>query len=131
MVELSSIGARTVSAILVVEDDENIRELITQNLHLRGYDTLQAKSVREGLQVLKTFTPQLLVLDIQLPSGVNGWQMLKEIDTNPALPKLPVIIMTASVSANQREAYPYSNIVGQFRKPFAVKDLLEVVSSVC
>jgi two-component system cell cycle response regulator DivK len=120
-----------VTAILVVEDDENICQMITRNLNIRGYDTLQAASAREGLQILKKFTPQLLVLDIRLPSGVSGWLMLKEIDNNPALPKLPVIIMTASFSAHQRETYPYPNIVGQFKKPFAVKDLLQVVSAVC
>jgi DNA-binding response OmpR family regulator len=115
--------------ILIVEDDSYICQFITINLRMRGYDTLQAETVQEGLQLLKEFAPQLLIVDIKLPD-MSGWDMLNAIDKDPTLSKLPVIVMTASPTLGPSDERPYPNIVEKLIKPFGAMDLLRAVGAI-
>ncbi len=115
--------------ILVVEDDPHICKFITINLRARGYDTMAAETVQEGLRLLKELVPQLLILDLKLPDA-TGWQMLREIDSDPMLSKLPVVIVTASSPFSLPDEYSYPNIVKKLIKPFSSFDLTQVVGSV-
>ncbi|MHB8628809.1 MAG: response regulator [Aggregatilineales bacterium] len=117
------------STILIVEDDKYIGQFIAINLSTRGYDALLAETVQEGLDLLRKFAPQLLIVDIKLPD-MSGWDMLNIIDSDPTLAKLPVIIMTASTLPHQANEYSYSNIVETLIKPFGAIDLLRVVGAV-
>jgi CheY-like chemotaxis protein len=110
--------------VLIVDDDKNISQLIAIHLRNRGYNTLEAQAVQAGLDLLKRHGPQLLVLNIRLP-GASGWDMLKLIDSDQELPKLPVVIMTASVLGLVDE-YAYPNIVGRLTKPFEANELLNL-----
>ena len=116
--------------VLIVEDEAHIRQFVAVNLRARGYDTLSAESAEGGLILLKTDMPQALILDIKLP-GMSGWDMLSVIDHDPTLPKLPVIIMTASSVLSQPNQYPYANIVDKLNKPVSVTSLMHAVQSIC
>ena len=96
------------------------------NLQARGFDVQYAPNAEEGLVLLQTFKPEALILDIKLP-GMSGWEMLKAIDTDPVLSKIPVIIMTASSIFSQPDEYRYSNIIEKLIKPVSVTDLLRAV----
>jgi len=79
--------------ILVVEDDDFLKKLITQRLEHEGF---KAEGVPEGkaaLEFLKKTTPILVVLDLLLP-GVDGFQVLQEIRENQRLKGLPVIVLS-------------------------------------
>ena len=115
--------------ILVVEDDRHICKFITINLKARGYDILAAETVQDGLRLLKELVPQLLILDLKLPDA-SGWQMLREIDSDPMLSKLPVVIVTASSPLSMPDEYSYPNIVKKLSKPFSSCDLTQVVGAV-
>ncbi len=113
-------------SILVVEDDNYIHQFITVNLTMRGYDTLQAATVQEGLQLLREFGPHLLIVDLKLPD-MSGWDMLNAIDNDPTLSKLPVIVMTAMPNAPNESSYP--NVVEKLIKPFDTIDLIRAVGA--
>ena len=115
--------------VLIVEDEKHICQFISINLKARGYDTLQAESAEEGLQLLKKFAPDALILDIKLP-GMSGWSMLKVIDNDSTMAKPPVIIMTASSVLSQPDEYPYPNIIEKLIKPVSVMDLVRPISAV-
>jgi DNA-binding NtrC family response regulator len=66
------------NAILVVDDDEDIREVLTDRLQSLGYRVVTAATGREGLDLLEREGPQLVLLDIEMP-GMNGLEVLKEI----------------------------------------------------
>jgi len=112
--------------LLIVEDEPNIGQFIMVNLQARGFDVQYAPDAEEGLALLQTFKPEALILDIKLP-GISGWEMLKVIDSDPVLPKIPVIIMTASSIFSQPDEYGYSNIVEKLIKPVSVTDLMHAV----
>ncbi len=117
------------STILVVEDESYIRQFVTLNLKARGYTIISAESAEEGLQLLREYNPQALILDIKLP-GMSGWSMLNAVDDDPTLSKLPVIVMTASSVLSQPDEYRYSNIVQKLIKPIGVSDLIKAVSAI-
>jgi two-component system, cell cycle response regulator DivK len=112
--------------VLVVEDEANIRLFVALNLKARGYEVLPVDNAEEGLQQLRTHAPEALVLDIKLP-GMSGWSMLEQIDQDPTLPKIPVIIMTASSVINQPEEVSYAHIIEKLSKPVSVDELLRAI----
>jgi two-component system phosphate regulon response regulator PhoB len=80
--------------ILVVEDNINLRKLIVEKLENEGFVTSVAETVQHARQVVKDSKPDLILLDIMLPGGMNGFDFLEEIKRNPALKTIPVIVLT-------------------------------------
>src|SRR5579859_1926363 len=118
------------STILIVEDETYISQYVAINLNARGYQTLEATTVQAGLDLLRESSPHLILLDVKLADNVSGWSMLSAIADDPTLPKLPVILMTASLAPDQPDETEYPNLVSKLIKPFDVDDLVNVVSAI-
>jgi CheY-like chemotaxis protein len=115
------------STILVVEDEANVRKLVTVNLTSRGYVVLEAKDVQQALTHLRTTAPDLMVLDIKLPD-LTGWDLLAEIAHDPAIElSFPVLVMTASIMEAQVDRDQYPNVVDILIKPFSAMKLVSAV----
>tara|TARA_Y100001978_G_C23554183_1_gene366040 strand:+ start:12 stop:710 length:699 start_codon:yes stop_codon:yes gene_type:complete len=82
------------TTILVIEDEKDIRELITFNLKKYGYNVITSINGEEGLQYSSLHNPDLILLDIMLP-GINGFQFCSTIRKRKNLKDIPVIIITA------------------------------------
>lgn len=80
--------------ILVVDDDPTMVKLINVNLKLNNYAVLEATSGEQALEIVKNEQLDLVVLDIMMP-GVDGWEVLKRIRSNPESQEMPVILVTA------------------------------------
>jgi CheY-like chemotaxis protein len=115
--------------ILIVEDEAHIRQFVAVNLKARGYAVLQAGSAEEGLQQLRDHAPEALILDLKLP-GMSGWDMLKYIVSDPELPDIPVIIMTASFPADHTGELIYAHITEKLIKPVSATDLIAAVRKI-
>lgn len=80
---------------LVIEDNENNRELISFILENSGYSVVMAENGLEGLKLADSESPlDFIILDVQLPD-IDGFEVLKEIRANKKLEDIPVIIMTS------------------------------------
>lgn len=79
--------------ILVVEDNETYRKVITNALHIAGYGTLEAGDGIQGMELVKSARPDLVLLDIYMPI-MDGLAMLKEIKKDTEFRKIPVIMLT-------------------------------------
>lgn len=81
--------------ILVIEDEEDFQHLIGQILEGKGFTVMYAGDGKEGLEMVKTALPDLLVLDINLPK-INGLEVLKRIRSSSAeaIKNLPIIMLT-------------------------------------
>ena len=77
--------------VLIVEDDANIAELLHLYLEKEGFDTAVAGDGGKGVELFRSFRPDLVLLDIMLPV-MDGWSVLKKIREND---KTPVIMLTA------------------------------------
>ena len=82
------------ATILVIEDDDDIRELLAFTLDKEGWTLVFAASGEEGLQRLSAANPDCVVLDIMLP-GINGLDVLRKIRSEPGRSRLPVVMTTA------------------------------------
>jgi DNA-binding response OmpR family regulator len=112
--------------VLVVEDEANIRKFVAINLSARGYDVIEASDAREGLARLRDASPAILLLDIKLPD-MSGWELLKIMAADPALTKIPVVVITASMGNAAPDYGTYQNLHKILIKPVSAQELTHVV----
>ena len=115
--------------ILIVEDEANIRKLISVNLVARGYDVIEAEDARAGLAQLRDEKPDALLLDIKLPD-MSGWDLLEVMATEPGYPQIPVIVITASLGNTGPERKSYKNLRKVMSKPVSIQELTREVKAI-
>ena len=71
--------------IFIIDDEEDIRTLLEYNLKKEGFEVLTAENGEQGIEVAKTFVPDLIVLDVMMP-GMDGWSVLSAIDSGCVRP---------------------------------------------
>lgn len=84
----------TKTNILVIEDEEDIRELVTYNLHRENFGVLEAGTGEEGLTMVERMTPDLILLDLMLP-GKDGLEICRMLKRDERTQAIPVVMMTA------------------------------------
>jgi len=110
--------------ILVVEDEATLRQVITRNLEARGHAVRGAETATEALRHLSDWTPDLMLLDINLPDR-SGWDVLRELREHGM--QVPTVIVSAvRVSPARLEEF---GPVGYLPKPFPLDALLRLVDS--
>ncbi len=80
--------------ILIVDDEEDIRELVGLNLTREGYDIVDCETGEEALSLSRSTQPDLIVLDLMLP-GVDGLAVCRKLKADPQTAHIPVVILTA------------------------------------
>lgn len=111
----------------MVEDEANVRKLVTVNLTSRGYQVLEAENGEEALAHLRSQTPAMMVLDIKLPD-ITGWEILNMIANDATLTaNFPVLVMTASLGDANIDLEPYPSVVEIMIKPFKTEKLLLII----
>lgn len=88
--------------ILLVEDNEMNRDMLSRRLERKGYDMLLAIDGDECMELLDTQLPDLILMDINLP-GRDGYELTREIKANPDRAVIPVIALTAHAMSGDRE----------------------------
>lgn len=79
--------------ILVIEDEHQLQEVYKDKLTSEGFQVIQAFTGAQGFDMVKD-KPDLIILDIILPDGVNGFDVLEKIKKNPVSSKIPVLVLT-------------------------------------
>jgi len=87
--------------ILLVEDNELNRDMLSRRLKRRGYDVDMAADGKEGLQMADATTPDLILLDLSLPE-MDGWEVLRRLKHNPKMNHIPVMALTAHALVTDR-----------------------------
>lgn len=114
--------------ILIIEDEANIRKLISVNLAARGYEIIEAQDAEEGLARLRDASPAMLLLDIKLPD-MSGWEVLKIMTNDPTYHPVPVIVITASLGSTNPDYLLYKNeyLCRVLKKPINIQELTQEV----
>ena len=112
--------------ILVVDDEDAVRGLLIDILADAGHVTIAAINGRGALDCLREHTTriQLILLDVMMPS-MSGWDVLNELQRDPALAAIPVVIMTAGGNMHQKAQEHGAS--GYLSKPTDLDTLLEIV----
>ena len=90
------------TTILVVEDNEMNREMLTRRLERKGYKVLLATDGHTSIEVARANMPDLILMDMSLPF-VDGWEATRRMKADHALKHIPVIALTAHAMANDRD----------------------------
>jgi CheY-like chemotaxis protein len=88
--------------ILLVEDNEMNRDMLSRRLIRRGYEVAIAVDGEQGIAMARSQAPALILMDMSLP-GLDGWQATRELKTMPETRSIPVIALTAHAMAGDRE----------------------------
>jgi CheY-like chemotaxis protein len=116
-------------AILVVDDDEDIRAALVELLAEEGYAVTGVNNGAEALAYLKEATrPSLILLDMMMPS-MDGWQLRLELQKDPRLSGIPVVILSAH--GDVREAALALGAADYIRKPLRAENVIEVAERFC
>jgi two-component system, OmpR family, phosphate regulon response regulator PhoB len=115
--------------ILIVEDQADIRTLIRMTLQLGETEIHEAENGDTGWALLNELRPDLVVLDVMMPGGLDGYQMCKKIKSDGALRDIPVILLTARGQMADFEAGRQAGANAYLTKPFSPLELIETVEA--
>ncbi len=90
------------SKILLVEDNEMNRDMLSRRLERRGYEVVIAVNGAEGVEKASLEIPDLILMDMSLPV-MDGWEATKNLKTDPATKSIPIIALTAHAMTGDRE----------------------------
>jgi len=88
--------------LLIVEDNEMNRDMLSRRLAKRGYDVAIAVDGEQGLAMARSAPPALILMDMSLP-GLDGWEATRQLKALPETRGVPVIALTAHAMAGDRE----------------------------
>ncbi len=92
----------TTRRVLIVEDHEMSRTMLTRRLHRLGYEVLVAGDGREALVRAGAWRPDVIVMDLSLPD-MDGWTAARAIKNDPRTHQIPVVALTANAMLDDRE----------------------------
>ncbi len=116
--------------ILVVEDNEKNMKLFRDVLVATGYRTLEATTASEAVDMASEHTPDLVLMDIQLPD-FDGVQALNRLRANGRTARIPVLALTAQAMQGDAERFLSAGFDGYVSKPVNVRDLIGTVRQHC
>jgi excisionase family DNA binding protein len=124
--ERSGAGARSSEGgplVLIVDDDDKLREFVRVNLEMEGYTVREAASAREGLEAMEEQSPDLVLLDVMMPE-MDGWEMLRQLHERHGVGAIPVIVFSAKVDEDVG-AVASRGAQAFIGKPFSPQTLIE------
>jgi excisionase family DNA binding protein len=117
-------GSSSGPLVLIVDDDDRLREYIRVNLEMEGYAVREAGSADEGLNVLEESTPDLVLLDVMMPH-VDGWEMLRRVQERHGVGAIPVIMFSGKLDEKGAAEATSRGAQGFIGKPFNPQDLID------
>ena len=117
-------GPQAGPLVLIVDDDERLREYIRVNLEMEGYSVREAGSAEEGLAALEENPPDLILLDVMMP-GVDGWEMLRRVQERHGVGSIPVIMFSGKVDEQAMREAESRGAQGFLGKPFNPQQLID------
>ena len=115
------------ATILIVEDNEMNRDMLSRRLVRRGFEVAIATDGAEGVNAAEATHPDLVLMDMSLPV-IDGWEATRRIKANPATASIPVIALTAHAMAGDREKALEAGCDDYDTKPIELPSLMEKIN---
>jgi CheY-like chemotaxis protein len=116
-------GSTPPQKILVVDDDESVLSFLSFSLRGEGFEVLEARNAETGMNLLKTHTPDLILLDLMLP-GMSGLQMCEKLRQDARFRQTPVLVITAYAENSSVKKVADAGAQGLIEKPIMFSELL-------
>ena len=114
--------------ILLVEDSEMNRDMLSRRLERRGYEVLTAINGEEGVAMTQSQAPDLILMDMSLPI-MDGWEATRQIKAEPETSSIPIIALTAHAMSGDREEALEAGCDDYDTKPVDFPRLLEKIKA--
>jgi two-component system cell cycle response regulator DivK len=114
--------------ILLVEDNEMNRDMLSRRLSRNGYEIIIAVDGQQGVEMAVAQKPDLILMDMSLPV-MDGWEATRQVKADPATQKIPVIALTAHAMTQDREKAMAAGCDDFDTKPVELPRLLEKIKS--
>lgn len=114
--------------MLLVEDNELNRDMLTRRLQRRGFQVITALDGESAIQAASNEKPDLILMDMGLP-GINGWDATRQIKENPETRSIPVVALTAHAMHGDRELARQAGCDAFETKPVELDRLLNTIRS--
>jgi CheY-like chemotaxis protein len=114
--------------LLLVEDNELNRDMLTRRLRRSGYTMLVAADGQEGLDAARRESPDLILMDMSLPV-IDGWELARRLKADPATQRIPVLALTAHAMDGDRAKALAAGCDDYDTKPVEIKRLLHKISA--
>ena len=111
------------SKILIVEDNEMNRDMLSRRLMRKGFEIVMAEDGQRGVDMSKSENPDLILMDLSLPV-MDGWEATSTIKGDPETNSIPIIVLTAHAMAGDREKALAAGADEYDTKPIEFKRLL-------
>lgn len=112
--------------VLIVDDDDLIQEIVATVLDLEAYDVLTADDAAAALLILADQDIDLMVSDVMMP-GMNGYELAAEVRADPRLATLPVVLLTARSTDEDRRLAKEAGADAFLTKPFSPLTLIATI----
>lgn len=112
--------------VLVVDDDDVIRQLITVNLELEGFEVIPAVDGQDALDKVKDVRPDVVTLDVMMPR-VDGWEAAARLREDPETAHIKVILLSARAQESDIQRGERIGVDAYLTKPFDPDELIDVV----
>ena len=113
--------------ILLIEDNEMNRDMLSRRLIRRGYEVVLATNGQEGLALARSGCPDLILMDLSLPA-LDGWETTRRIKSSPSTAAIPIIALTAHAMAGDKEQALAAGCDDYDTKPIEFERLLEKIA---
>jgi DNA-binding response OmpR family regulator len=117
------------ATILVIEDEDFLRNNIERMLQLKGYNCITAANGKLGIEVLQTAMPDIIVCDVMMPE-MDGFEVWDNVRNNPKTQLIPFIFLTARADAIDKIRGAELGANQYLTKPFSIVDLLNAIHSI-
>ncbi len=115
--------------VLVVDDERDIAEIVSELLEGEGFQTLRAYDGQEALDALERHHPDAVVMDIKMPV-IDGLEAIRRVRKNPALRSTPIVVLTATrVIRELEEEFHQLKVHSWLSKPFEPDQLVAAVKA--
>ena len=114
--------------VLVIDDSATIRKLVDTNLSSHGYSVVLAPTAEEGLRVVSEVSPDMILLDHQLP-GTTGLEVCRQLTASAETKNIPVVISSTLRNRAYAEYSELPNVVDMLPKPYSTDLLVTTVSN--
>ena len=121
-------GDVTMARVLIVEDNEMNRDMLSRRLERRGYDVLSAADGEECIATAQAHAPDIILLDMNLPR-VDGWEAARRLKSSSHTRSMPIIALTAHAMPGEREKALAAGCDEYHTKPIDFADLIKKMDS--
>jgi len=116
------------SKILLVEDNEMNRDMLSRRLKRKGFEVVMAVDGQAGIDMASSTNPDIILMDLSLPV-IDGWEATRQIKANPATQSTPIIALTAHAMAGDEQKALDAGCDDYDTKPVNLKRLLEKIGN--